>query len=116
MSKKKEVVNGSSGASDFTARLAALKGGSAGLDVDAIDATLLWLATTALARRRASITLGVTKDGGSWVCQLWDGSYPVKDYFRDTGELNRHLAALVRADAGNNVSPEVEEILQLWGW
>lgn len=116
MPTKKAKENEHAGSSDFANRLAALKGGSTGLDIDALDATVLWLATTALARRRASISLGVTKDGGSWVCQLWDGSYPVKDYFRDTGELNRHLAALVRADAGTNVSPEVEQILQAYGW
>lgn len=116
MAKKKEVSNGAPETSAFAARLAALKGGSTGLDIDAIDGTVLWLATTALARRRASISIGVTKDGGSWICQLWDGSYPVKDYFRDTGELNRHLAALVRADAGTNVTPEVEQILQAYGW
>jgi len=116
MPNKKEAKRETQPASDYLARLAALKGGSGGLDVDALDGTILWLATVALARRRASISLGVTKDGGSWVCQLWDGSFPVKDYFRDTGELNRHLAALVRADAGKDVSPEVDQILQAYGW
>lgn len=102
--------------SDFTARLAALKGGTGGLDVDAIDATVLYLATVALAGRRASISIGVTKDGGSWVCQLWDGQFPVKDYFRDTQDLNRHLAAVVRATYGSEVSPEVNQILEAYGW
>lgn len=116
MVKKKDTASDRPEVGSVAARLAALKGSASGLDVDALDGTLLWLATTALARRRASITLGVTQDGGSWVCQLWDGKFPVKDYFRDTDDLNRHLAALIRASVGSEVSPEVEQILQGWGW
>ena len=116
MSKKKEVQSGRPEPDSLASKLAALRGSGGGLNIDELDGTVLWLAVTALARRRASLSLGVTKDGGSWVCQLWDGSYPVKDYYRDTSELNRGLAGLVRASEGNSVSPEVEEILQGYGW
>lgn len=116
MAKKKEVQNARPDEGSLAAELATLRGNNGSLDIDALDPTILWLATTALARRRASISLGVTKDGGSWSLQLWDGSYPVKEYFRDTSELNRMLAALVRASYKNNVEPEVEQILQSYGW
>lgn len=114
--KKKEVAHGKPEQDSLAAKLANLRGGTSTLNIESLDATILWLAVTALAGRQASLSLGVTKDGGSWVCQLWDGSFPVKDYYRDTDELNRGLAALVRAANGNNVSPEVEQILQGYGW
>lgn len=116
MTKKKEVQHGAPQPGSLAAKLAALKGGNLALDIDGLDGTVLWLAVNSLARRQASISIGVTKDGGSWAVQLWDGQFPVKDYYRDTADLNKALAALVRVYEGNEVSPEVEQILQAYGW
>lgn len=116
MPAKKDKNDARPDEGSIAGKLATLRGRSSGLNIDELDGTVLWLATTELARRGASITLGTTQDKQSWVCQLWDGKFPVKDYFRDTGELNRHLAALVRAARGNEVSQEVDQILQGYGW
>jgi len=102
--------------SDFLKRLREMQGSSSGLLLGELDATLLWASVVALAERRASITLGVTKDGTQWVCQLWDGQAPLKDYFGSTQALNNHLAALLRANYGKNTTPELEEILRSYGW
>jgi len=91
--------------------------GSAGqVNADALDARLLWMVVGILASRCASIQLGVTRDGGAWAVQYWDGKLPVKEYFNSTDDLNRSFAALVRAAEGKGITPEWDEIVRGYGW
>lgn len=102
-------------ASGFLQRLQELNGSSVGLQLEMLDATLLWLATVAVAENSASLTIGVTQSGDSWSVQIWDGREPYKTYYRDTEALNTYLARVTRAYKGRAVSPEVEQILQGYG-
>jgi hypothetical protein len=113
---KKAASIGQTPPTGFLGRLQELRGAQGGLDIGALDATVLWAVTVALAQRRASITLGVTKDGAQWVCQLWDGQAPIKDYFSSTDSLNKHLAAILRAHYGRETTPELEEVIRQYGW
>lgn len=81
-----------------------------------VDASLLWAVVILLASRKASIQIGVVRDGGAWAVQYWDGNYPVKEYFNSTDELNRSWAALLRAGYKNNLPPELEELVREYGW
>lgn len=113
---KKANSGGVPASNGFLGQLQLLTGSSGTLELEGLDGLVLWCAVVAMAERRASVTLGVTQDGASWVLQIWDGKYPAKWYFRETPALNRHLAAIVRTDKGNRVSPEVEKRLQEYGW
>lgn len=98
------------------AELAGLRGGTTGLQVEELDGVVLWYAVVALARSHASLQIGLTKDGQSWSTQLWDGQYPIKDYFTTTEALNKHLAAVVRVRFRTDLPPEVEERVRSYGW
>lgn len=93
-----------------------LMGQNSALDIGMVDAALLWAVVVLLASKQASIQIGVTKDGGAWAVQYWDGQYPVKDYFKDTHQLNRSWAGLLRAGYGNNLPPDLEELVKEYGW
>nr|CRY95241.1 hypothetical protein [uncultured prokaryote] len=111
--KDKTEPTGSSG---LFAERDALQGRKQGVDAAAIDARLLYWVVMLLADRKASIQIGVTRDGGAWAVQYWDGKYPVKEYFSDEGELNRSWAALLRAGYGKDVAPEIDKVLREYGW
>lgn len=98
------------------AELAKLRGGSIGLVVEELDGLVLWYAVVALARTNASLQIGLTKDGQSWSVQLWDGQFPIKDYFASTQALNKHLAAIVRVRYGSGLEGEIEERVRGYGW
>jgi len=116
MVKKKEATPEAGQSSELFQRLAALKGQTGSLDIEGIDARLLFKVVTILARRRASIQIGVTQDGSAWAVQYWDGKIPVKDYHRATADFNSSLAALIRAEYGNQLTPEWNEIIMEYGW
>lgn len=102
--------------SGLAGELGKLSGRESGLDVAALDGVLLWYAVMGLAKRGASLQVGVTKDGGSWATQVWEGQFPLKDYFGDTPSFNRHLAALVRVCWKKDVSADIEERIQSYGY
>lgn len=110
------VTNGEVSSSELFAARNKLMGQGGGLRPEELDARLLWRVVCILAMRQASIQIGVTKDGGAWAVQYWDGKVPVKEYFRSTEELNRSFAALIRAADGRNISEEWEEIVRSYGW
>lgn len=116
MAKKQESTSAEGSSSELFQRLAALKNPAGGMDIEQLDARLLWKVTTILAKRGASIQVGVTRDNSAWAVQYWDGKFPVKDYYRSTDEFNRSMAALVRADGGRGLSPEWEAIVSEYGW
>ncbi len=109
-SKDTQIVTG------LGSELAALSGRASGLDVSALDGVLLWYAVMGLAKRGASFQIGVTKDRGSWATQVWEGQFPIKDYFNSTESLNHHLAALARVCWKKDVSADVEERIQSYGY
>jgi hypothetical protein len=98
------------------AQLARLRGAQGGINPEEIDGVILWYAVVALARSRTSLQIGLTKDGSSWATQLWQGQFPVKDYFTTTQALNKHLAALVRLGWRTGLPPDVEERVREYGW
>jgi hypothetical protein len=102
--------------SGLLAELQSLRGDTEGLAVEELDGIVLWYAVVALAKSGASIQLGVTKDGQSWACQLWEGKFPLKDYFTSTQALNKHLAAIVRVRYKKGLPSEVEERVREYGW
>lgn len=116
MAKKKEDTSAVGLSSGLFDNLAKLTGDTGKVNPDDLDARLLWMVVGILATRCASIQIGVTRDGGAWAVQYWDGKFPLKYYFRDTDEFNRQLAALIRADKGRDVSPEWAKILEGYGW
>lgn len=116
MAKKKEDTSEAGLSSGLFDKLAKLTGDTGKVNAEELDARLLWMVVGILATRCASIQVGVTRDGGAWAVQYWDGKFPLKYYFRDTQEFNRQLAALIRSDKGRDVSNEWDEILRLYGW
>lgn len=113
---KPQVNKDSKGGSPLAASLRALQGTESTLDYEGLDSRLLYAATVALAQRSASITIGTTLAGDSWVVQVWDGKYPIKDYYRSTEALNKHLAALCRVLYGREVSSEMEGLIREYGY
>ena len=116
MKKKEDGTNGGGTVSGLFQERDSVLGKSTMLDIGMLDASLLWGVVVLLADRKASIQLGVTRDGGAWAVQYWDGTYPVKEYFNSTHELNRSLAALLRAGYRNNLPPDLEAIVKEYGW
>lgn len=116
MPRKKDTTQPQEKQLDFLAQLDKLTGEAEELELAELDAVVLWAVTVLLAEERSSITLGTTQDGASWVLQLWDGKFPRKWYFRETGRLNRHLAAIIRSVKGNDVAPDLEDRLRHYGW
>lgn len=104
------------GQSSLLGELTRMRGGAEGLDVTLLDPVMLWYAVVALTGSGASFQLGLTKDKASWSCQLWEGQYPVKDYFSDTAQLNKHLAALVRLGWKKGLPDDVEALVREYGW
>jgi len=107
---------GNADAPNIGAELAALTGRHNSLELGALDSRLLWLVVVALAERGANFTIGLTQAKDAWSVQIWEGKFPVKDYFRDTEALNRHLAALVRVCLKERVDAETEEVLRSYGY
>jgi len=96
---------------------AALTGNSvSGIEPTGLDGRLLYWVVCLLATRRASIQIGVTKDGGSYAIQYWDGAVPIKEYFRNEEEVNSAWAALLRAAYKRSMSEEMEEVVRQYGW
>jgi hypothetical protein len=116
MAKQQNHTQEAGTSSDLFAQLAALQGSVGKLDIAALDARVLWKVVQILATRSASIQLGVTRDGGAWAVQYWDGKFPVKQYYSDTQELNRSLAAIIRVDGGKQIDPEWDAIVREYGW
>lgn len=103
-------------AGSWADRLAKLVGQDMGIDLEELDSHMLWMATIAVASESGSLTLGLTRDRAQWVSQVWDGKYSDKRYHASTADLNRMLAAIVRLKYGNKVHPDVEKMLQGYGW
>lgn len=114
MTKKKETEGS---ASDLFNARAAMQGHSPqGVQANELDARLLYWVVVLLATRRASIQIGVTKDGGSYAVQYWDGAVPIKEYFRSSEELNNSWAALLRAAYKRDAPDDMEEVIRAYGW
>lgn len=116
MKKKEAPRTPEGGASDLFAKAQALQGKTGGVDPTELDPLLLWGVVVILAKRSASIQLGVTRDGSAWAVQFWDGKYPIKDYHNTTASLNRSLAALIRAEYGGGLDGEMEKRVSAHGW
>lgn len=97
-------------------QLESMLGEGDALDVEALDARILWAVAVSLARHGCNFTLGCTRSQDAWVLQIWDGDYPVKKYFTTTEKLNWSLAGCVRAYEGADASTEVEALLTEYGW
>lgn len=116
MAKAKSGEAASNEPHGLLGELARLRGNTAGIDPREIDGVMLWYAVVALAQSSTSIQIGLTKDKSSWATQLWQGQYPVKDYFSTTEALNKHLAALVRLGWKVGLPAEVEDRVRGYGW
>ena len=116
MSKRQDRPTPVNPQASLVGALNELRGNVTALEVTAIDATMLWYAVTGLAGAGASIQIGLTKNRDSWACQMWEGQFPVKDYFSSTDALNKHLAALVRLTWRQRLPPEVEALVREYGW
>lgn len=115
-SKPKQETPSQQADSGLSADLSALLGTETRIDLDSVDSVLLWAAIVGLAKRGASIQIGLTQAKDAWAIQLWDGKFPVKDYFRDTEALNRHLAALARVTWKREAPAQVEELIRSYGY
>jgi len=114
--KKQSSTNAGDTSSELFKARAELEGKTEKIQIEELDSRLLWAVVCTLAHRSASIQLGVTKDGGAWAVQYWDGKAPLKEYFNDTHSLNRSFAALLRAAHRNNLPPELEATVREYGW
>lgn len=114
--KKLEERKGVPPSTSSAMELEALVRSEGNVDAWALDARVLYLAVVYAAAGGASITIGKTKDGSAWVCQLWDGDYPVKDYFRETALLNKHLAAVAKVYGKKGLSDTEEQVIREYGW
>lgn len=113
---KKDSTNEEGLSSGLFAARDQLMGNASGVEPAEVDAELLWYVVCTLAARKASIQIGVTKDGSSWSVQYWDGKVPVKEYFTSTAAMNRSWAALLRAAYKRDVSPELNKLIEAYGW
>lgn len=116
MKKKENPTTEEGSPSELFTKLNHLTNSNGTVRGEDIDSRLLWMVVCILAARRASVQIGVTRDGSAWSVQYWDGKFPVKYYFNTTDELNRGFAALIRAAKGRDVDNELNEILMLYGW
>lgn len=116
MAKKTQVNSPGETSVSFLSELSTLTGKDTVLDIAAVDSVLLWAAIVGLAKRGASLQVGLTQDKSAWAIQAWDGKFPQKDYFRDTESLNRHLAALARVTWKREAPAQVEELIRTYGY
>lgn len=116
MPGKRKDANEQAPQSSLVGALNELRGSQGTLVVEGLDHAMLWYAVVGLARSGASIQIGLTKNRDSWACQMWEGSFPVKDYFSTTEALNKHLAALVRLTWRKELPGDVNEAVMMYGW
>lgn len=116
MSKRQDKQATDAPQASLVGALNELRGGAGSLEVTGVDGVMLWYAVTGLAGAGASIQIGLTKNRDSWACQMWEGQFPVKDYFSTTEALNKHLAALVRLTWRQRLPQDVEEAVRGYGW
>jgi len=100
----------------FAERAALMGQTTQGVVAADLDARLLYWVVCVLAERHASIQIGVTKDGGSYAVQYWDGVLPIKEYFSSSEQLNTSWAGLLRAAYKRSAPPEIEEVIRSYGW
>jgi len=86
------------------------------IDPAELDPVLLWWVVLTLANRSASIQLGVTRDGGAWAVQYWDGKVPIKEYYNTTRELNWSFAGLLVAAFKKDLPAELIQVVREYGW
>jgi len=103
------------GKSSSLSDLEGMLGSSSSLDLEQLDAALLWMTVVALLKKGAAIQLALNKSGSSVIITLYDGDYPHKEFCEGLDRTHQVLAAIVQAYAKEHAKGDWFEHLEPYG-